>query len=100
MPGSTDADTEPHPIDQATAGERENPAHSLQQEIANQAMLQAIGGLPTRQQQAFVLRAWEGLSTRDTAVAMECSEGSVKTHYNRAIKALQEALAEHAPHEQ
>lgn len=97
MPGTADADSDIDPMDQATAGERENPASALQQEIANQAMLDAIGNLPTRQQQAFVLRAWEGMSTRDTALAMDCSEGSVKTHYNRALKSLQDALAEHAP---
>ena len=97
MPGNPGADGEPDPMELATAGERENPANTLQHEIANQAMLDAIGDLPTRQQQAFVLRAWEGMSTRDTAIAMNCSEGSVKTHYNRAIKALQNALAEHAP---
>ncbi len=94
---SPEADSEPDPMHLATAGERENPANALQQEIANQAMLEAIGKLPTRQQQAFVLRAWEGMSTRDTALAMDCSEGSAKTHYNRAIKALRDALAEHAP---
>jgi RNA polymerase sigma-70 factor (ECF subfamily) len=87
------------PIASATVGERENPAHALQQELANEAMMRAIAGLPGRQQQAFLLRSWEGLSVRDTAIAMGCSEGSVKTHYNRAIRALQEALAELRQHE-
>lgn len=82
------------PIEQATYGERDNPLQAMQQEIANQAMLSAIGALPLRQQQAFMLRSWEGLSVRDTSIAMSCSEGSVKTHYNRAVKALQNALAE------
>lgn len=100
LPGSADEDDAPaDPIERASAGERENPVQALQQDIANRAMLEAIGTLPTRQQQAFVLRAWEGMSVRETATAMACSEGSVKTHYNRAVKALRTALAELTPHD-
>jgi RNA polymerase sigma-70 factor (ECF subfamily) len=100
LPASADPDDPTtDPIENASAGERDNPVHALQQDVANKAMLEAIGALPTRQQQAFVLRAWEGMSVRETATAMACSEGSVKTHYNRAVKALQLALTELMPHD-
>jgi RNA polymerase sigma-70 factor, ECF subfamily len=54
----------------------------------------AVARLPTRQREAFLLRNVEDLDVSETAIAMGCTEGSVKTHYSRAVRALREHLGD------
>lgn len=72
-----------------------SPAEELQNSEAMESLEDAVRALPLRQREAFMLRTFEGLDVAGTAVAMGCSEGSVKTHYSRAIHSLRETLREH-----
>jgi RNA polymerase sigma-70 factor (ECF subfamily) len=80
------------PIQQAADIVSLKPDSNAGNEQLMNVALDAIRQLPLRQQQAFLLRAWEGYDVRETAKAMKCSQGSVKTHYSRATKALKRSL--------
>ena len=78
-----------------------SPEHSQQVESAEDATRRAqifreieteIQELPARQREAFLMRYWEDMDVAETAAAMGCSEGSVKTHCSRAVAALSKAL--------
>jgi RNA polymerase sigma-70 factor (ECF subfamily) len=88
-----DDDEEPDPIAQAASAEPQ-PVRRLELDEAMKALEQALTELPRRQQQAFLLRTLEGLDVAETATAMGCSEGSVKTHYFRAVHALRAQLGD------
>lgn len=70
----------------------DTPPERLERERRLHALQGAVRALPRRQREAFILRCWEGLSTEETAGAMGCTQGSVKTHYFRALHALREKL--------
>jgi len=85
------------PIESLPDPDAHNPEDQVMIGDSVVALDAAIRTLPPRQQQAFLLRAWEGLSVNETAVVMKCSAGSVKTHYARALRALRKLLEDHWP---
>jgi len=70
------------------------PGRELEKQQQTESVLTLLGNLPEKQRQCFLLRSWEGLSVAETADIMGCSQGSVKTHYFRAVTKLRDALGE------
>lgn len=88
-------DDEADPLEQVADPQQPEPWMRLSDERLMGDLEAGLRALPVRQRQCFLLRIWEGLDVAQTAAAMACSEGSVKTHLSRALARLREHLAEH-----
>lgn len=86
-----------NPIEAIGDGRAVEPEYRTQLDGATRRLEIAVAALPARQREAFLLRVWEGLDVAATAQAMRCSQGSVKTHYSRAVHALREQLEDDWP---
>lgn len=67
-------------------------ADQVEREQILRIIEEEISHLPRRQREAFLMRYWEDMDVAETAAAMGCSEGSVKTHCSRATRALAQGL--------
>jgi len=83
-------------LNQIVDEREQDPAELLARASDINCVISALEKLPLRQRQAFMLRAWEGFDVNETALTMGCSEGSVKTHYFRALQTLREHLSKNA----
>ncbi len=92
--GKSDEEDDGDPLQKMPDSRSPDPQAQLRDKQAMTELEAALGRLPLRQQQAFMLRVWEGLDVAQTASAMGCSEGSVKTHYSRAVHTLREQLGD------
>ena len=95
--GNANDSEESDPIESLPDPAGHNPEDQLIIDHSTAALDSALRTLPPCQQQAFLLRAWEGLTVRETATVMKCSAGSVKTHYARAVRTLRKLLEDHWP---
>lgn len=86
------ADDADDALDSLPLPANQQPERQLEFAQDMMAVETAIHGLSLRQQQAFMLRCWQGLSTAETAAAMGCTEGTVKTLYSRALHSLRATL--------
>ncbi len=89
---ATSGDHDGDPLAQIADTREPELPQQIKQQQAMRVLESGLRELPRRQREAFVLRLWEGLSVEDTATAMGCSEGSVKTHLSRALQTLRALL--------
>ncbi len=94
---ASDDDDDYDPLETLAADENDagpiTPESQLLQGQTLNAIDEEIKKLPARQREAFLMRYWEDMDVAETAAAMGCSEGSVKTHCSRATHALAAALS-------
>jgi len=94
---SSDEDDDHDPLETLAADEDDAGPKTPESKLLQAQTLNIIDGeikkLPTRQREAFLMRYWEDMDVAETAAAMGCSEGSVKTHCSRATHALAAALS-------
>ncbi len=94
---SSDDDDDHDPLETLAADEDDAGPRTPESKLLQAQTLNIIDGeikkLPARQREAFLMRYWEDMDVAETAAAMGCSEGSVKTHCSRATHALAAALS-------
>jgi RNA polymerase sigma-70 factor, ECF subfamily len=77
----------------ASAAPLDGPEETVLALLARRAVLDAVRGLKPDQRECLLLRFIEGLSVRETALAMGRNEGAVKSLQFRAARALARAVA-------
>lgn len=96
LQGNTDDPEDFDLLETYEAEEGTQAAESSEDKVGREQVLAIIDKevqkLPARQREAFLLRYWQDMDVAETAAAMGCSEGSVKTHCSRATHTLAQAL--------
>ena len=99
--GEDGEDSDPLEVLTSTEHDVSNePEAQMEQRQTISLIEDALTKLPARQREAFLMRYWEDMDVAETALAMGCSQGSVKTHCSRAVRALAATLEKHGLAEQ
>ncbi len=69
-----------------------DPITTMDREKIRKAVNQVLASLPAKQKAAFILRHWEGRSTKEVALVLECAEGTAKVHLHRATERMRAVL--------
>jgi RNA polymerase sigma-70 factor, ECF subfamily len=96
--GNNEDDDEHDPLETLMSNQHsdeDEPEAQLERSQTIAIIEAALQNLPARQREAFVMRYWEEMDVAETAAAMGCSEGSVKTHCSRAVHSLSLTLEKH-----
>lgn len=95
-PNGDDAEeSDPLEILSVEGVEHQNQPEAQFEQKETMALIEdALRQLPSRQREAFMMRYWEDMDVAETAAAMRCSQGSVKTHCSRAVRSLAKLLSE------
>lgn len=86
----------PDPVETSAGPEADNPDRGPDQEHFWRDLGEALRELPVRQQETVICRLLEGMDVAETALAMGCTQGTVKTQYARGLASLRQRLGEHA----
>jgi RNA polymerase sigma-70 factor, ECF subfamily len=78
--------------DEIHAADISSPEDIISAQQSANKVIKAIRQLSIKQKQCYMLRVWESMSVKETASVMQCSEGTVKTHFHRACQLLQQSL--------
>ncbi|HEX5385919.1 MAG TPA: RNA polymerase sigma factor [Gemmatimonadales bacterium] len=79
-------------IDDRDIPDHADPEADLAAAEAEERMRRELGRLPRLQREVFLLRAQEGRSYEDIAVALGTTPGAARVHYHHAVKRLKELV--------
>jgi len=81
-------------LDETYPGNQESALSTIIKDEKGSLVKKSLVKLPDRQRTSITLRAYEGLSLKETSDVMNCSEGAVKAHYHNGMKKLREILSD------